>query len=178
MKFTRTRRRVATVSGVALAFLFGPGLVFAGAAHASGVVWDPGYRQIVNAETRYCADVKQEDGGNTPGARVQQWNCTGVAEQHWFPHQVAATRDVFTFTSGQSHFCLDVRNGSTAPGALIQQWPCNGTAAQEWQVMTTGEIVSRLSGQCLDTVAGSKGASLMQWPCNGNIAQRWFIWAF
>jgi Ricin-type beta-trefoil lectin domain len=102
---------------------------------SGGTIYGPEWRQIVNAESRLCVDIKQEDGSNTPAARAQQWNCTGVDEQHWLPRPDGRTPNVFTFVEGRHHLCLDVRNASQVAGQLLQQWPCNGNLAQRWQLM-------------------------------------------
>jgi len=165
--------------GIAMAALALALLGTTGTAQASGgTVYGPEWRQIVNADSRLCVDIKQEDGSNTDGARAQQWNCTGVDEQHWLPQLVPGTRDIYTFVEGRNHKCLDVRNASPDAGTILQQWTCNGTAAQQWQLRSTNEIVSQVNGQCMDTTSGSKGTVLMQWPCNGNLAQRWQLVRF
>ena len=96
----------------------------AGTATASGgIVYGPEWREIVNAETGLCVGIRQEDGADAPGARVQQGDCTGVDEQHWLPTPVPGTSNIVTFTEGRNHLCLDVHLASEDRPTLLQQWP-------------------------------------------------------
>ena len=171
----RNLRRAAVAVGALVVLLTGT----AGTATASGgIVYGPEWRKIVNAETGFCVDIRQQDGPDVPGSRAQQWNCTGVDEQHWLPTPVPGLSNIFTFTEGRNHLCLDVHLASGDPGTVLQQWPCNGTAAQQWEIRSTNEIVSQVNFQCMDTTSRNKGTVIMQWPCNGNLAQRWVLKKF
>jgi hypothetical protein len=146
-----------------------------------------GYKPIGNADRNQpCLDVKSEDNYYAPGARAQQWNCTGVQEQQWLRTYVGnlyGIPNLYTIKSERSNMCLDEVDQVSAftggpavdgVGVQIRQYPCNGAQSQNWICKSTGEIVNQLSGYCLDTTGSSKGSMVMQWPCNGNMAQRWF----
>jgi hypothetical protein len=46
--------------------------------------------EIVNTHSNHkCLDVRAQDGYYSPGARVQQWDCSGVPEQQWQFHPYA-----------------------------------------------------------------------------------------
>jgi Ricin-type beta-trefoil lectin domain len=146
-----------------------------------------GYKKIVNADIhQLCMDVKAEDNYNAPGARAQQWTCTGVPEQQWLRTYVGDrynVPDLYTIRAERSAMCLDEVDGISAftgkpssdpAGVQIRQYPCNGAQSQNWIFKSTGEVVNQVSGLCLDTTSPSKGSMIMQWTCNGNTAQRWF----
>jgi hypothetical protein len=136
---------------------------------------------------RLCIDVKREDNYNAPGARAQQWNCTGTEQQQFlrtFVGNLYGIPDLYTIRAERSGMCLDEVDGVSAftgqpttavSGVQIRQYPCNGAQSQNWVFKSTGEIVNQLSGMCLDTTSSSAGSMIMQWPCNGSIAQRWFF---
>ena len=148
----------------------------AGTATASGgIVYGPEWREIVNAETGLCVGIRQEDGADAPGARVQQGDCTGVDEQHWLPTPVPGTSNIVTFTEGRNHLCLDVHLASEDRPTLLQQWPCNGTVAQQWEIRSTGEIVAQMNSECLDTVSTKRGTVVTPSPCGGVLEQRWVL---
>jgi len=155
-------------------FLIAVGLVVGGAPASAS---SGGYYQIVNKASGQCLDVKQEDGANTPGARVQLWKCTGVAEQQWAP--IYQGNGYYRLVSKKSGQCLDIRGGNSTPGTPIQQYPCNGTWAQNWLPTSYfsggpvfGEIISGLSAACVDETGNGTGFA-MEWTCQGNNAQLW-----
>jgi len=54
-------------------------------------------------------------------------------------------------------------------------WSCSGSRSQSW-FTRGGQIVSQLTGKCLDVDAGQvrPGAHTMVWPCNRSPSQRWW----
>lgn len=72
-----------------------------------------------------CLDVKGQSTSN--GAVVQQWSCTGGANQKWTYNQV--TRELVGQQSGK---CLDVNQASTANGSRVVIWSCSSQTNQQW----------------------------------------------
>jgi hypothetical protein len=152
----------------------------------------PGYRQATNIGSGKCLDVKAEDNYYVVGARIQQWNCTGVAEQQWSLGYVGVAADgnqVWQLKSQRSGLCMSVLNASYSNGAQIVQSYCPSSAV-DWYAratlfqMTLRAIennrldfvfVSHNSGKCLDLNAAStsNGAKIQQYDCNGTDAQHW-----
>ena len=83
---TRVRRTLAGAFGVAAA-----AMVMTTALPGTAMA-DTGFGsiEIVNTYSKHrCLDVRAQDGYYSPGARVQQWDCSGVAEQQWQFHPYA-----------------------------------------------------------------------------------------
>src|SRR5262249_31569840 len=104
-----------------------------------------------------CADVT--GASTTRGAFVQQWGCSGHANQIWTLKSVGT--NTFNLVSVNSGLCLDVNGASTANGARVIQWTCNGGNNQKWKVSTQGtgfRLQALHSGQCLDVTGASTAA--------------------
>lgn len=156
---------------------------------AASIPSNRGYKQIRNADgDRLCIDVKSEDNYNADGARAQQWNCTGVAEQQWLLEDVSSIYGIpnaYRIKSQRSGKCLDESQGGSAfggpsgphgEGTQIRQYQCFTEQSETWVFnLSTNEVVNLLSGLCLDTTSSARGSMVMQWPCNGALAQRW-LW--
>src|SRR5262249_1919154 len=69
-----------------------------------------------------CLDVP--NNGNTPGAKLQLWDCWGGSNQKW------VTRPNGTLVNPASGLCVDSPFGNPANGTQLQIWDCNGTGAQ------------------------------------------------
>jgi hypothetical protein len=114
-----------------------------------------------------CADVT---GASTiRGAFVQQWGCSGHANQIWTLKSVGT--NTFNLVSANSGLCMDVSGASTTNGARIIQWTCNGGDNQKWKVSTQGagfRLQAVHSGKCLDVagVSTAPGAAYQQWTCH------------
>ena len=183
MKNFGIRRKLAAALGtacIAASFVATPLANLEGTAQASV----GNFYEIVNNGSGKCLDVRSQDGLDNPGARVQQYHCTGVDEQKWAPE--AAADGYYLLVSRRSGMCMDVRGGSVeiqqSNGDQIQQWPCAATwAEQQWQFVPTAflsgayRLVSRVSGKCLDLSGGSTadGAKIQQWDCADVTAQQW-----
>jgi hypothetical protein len=120
-------------------------------------------RRIVGAQSGRCVDVP--NSSQTPGTRVQLWDCHGQANQAW------------THTSGRQlqvygGMCLDASGGGTANGTAVIIWSCNGQANQQWNVNSNGTITGVQSGLCLDAAGAGNGAPLQLWSCGGSANQR------
>jgi hypothetical protein len=131
--------------------------------------------RLVNRNSGKCLDVNASSVAD--GGVVQQWTCTGGANQQWQVQEVAG--GYVQITNGASDRCLDVNASSTADGGVVQQWTCSGGANQQWRVQAVAaghvQLVNRNSGKCLDVAAFStaNGAKAQQWTCNGGTNQAW-----
>ncbi|MEV6973779.1 RICIN domain-containing protein [Kitasatospora sp. NPDC093806] len=166
-----TRRLGSAAAATALAL--GAGLLTAAPANADG-----GYDQTWFSDTTFvnilsgkCLEV----GGwrTDDGAPVNQWACTGGANQKW------------RFTDGQlinvnSGKCLDVPGWDTTPGIQLTQWECNGGDNQRWSAGVMGvsgmrRIFDKHTLLVLDAAGASKedGAPVIQWTRNSGANQAW-----
>jgi hypothetical protein len=137
-----------------------------------------GFYQIVNSHSGKCLDVKSEDNYYAVGARVQQYHCTGVLEQHW-AIALAADNQYFSLVSQRSGYCMEP---SLIPGNIngvqVDQAVCNSMDYQQWRSVSAGTnqvyLVNK-NGLCLDVSGGSTAdhAKVQLWSCNGTGAQIW-----
>jgi beta-glucanase (GH16 family) len=124
-----------------------------------------------------CVDVANWSTAN--GTQLQQWDCSGGANQQWTLSPSAnGTVQVRSVSSGK---CLDVRDFSTSDGAAIQQWDCSSNPNQQWTLSDDGsghyELISANDGKCLDVTGenAANGALLQQWGCWGGGNQRFAL---
>jgi hypothetical protein len=188
---TRAGRKLAGAFGaVAAAMVMTTAL--AGTALA-----DTGFGSIKVARSDKCLDVRAQDGYYSPGARVQQWDCSGVPEQQWqfhpyatvpSPNNPAVSVTLYQIRSQRSGLCMEVGAGLTH--ALIRQnncgtGPVNDTARQLFLSVPIGygtnsyKLVPWSSqSYCLDVQNGSldNGNLLQQYPCTNGLNQ-WFYGA-
>jgi hypothetical protein len=152
--------------------------------------------EIVNTHDNHkCFDVRAQDGYYSPGARVQQWDCSGVPEQQWQFHSYAAVPSpdnpavsvtLYQIRSQRSGLCMEV--GAGLSHALIRQNTCgtgsvSDTARQLFLSVPFGHGTNwyRLvpwssQSYCLDIQNGSNdnGNLLQQYPCTGGLNQMFF----
>lgn len=172
------RRRLARVLVVVAVAAAGV-LTVSGAASASASPWNP----IVNAGTNKCLDVRAQDGYYNVGARVQQWNCTGVQEQQWRAVQINSIdgfHPTWEIVSQRSGLCLG-RGAFAVDGQQAIQMPCDGSRQVGWYAGDLGDgnhdLVNIYDSRVLDLSGQSSadGAKVQLWPWNGSFAQRWRI---
>jgi hypothetical protein len=128
-----------------------------------------------------CLDVRGGPGAVNDGALIEQWSCTGEANQAWTFKVVNGTRyQIIAKSSGK---CLDLAGGGGANGTGIQQRSCNNAPTQLWTLKSiaggASEIVSVSSGRCLDVTGGisavGDGVLTELWDCTGQANQAWQI---
>ncbi len=73
-----------------------------------------------------CLDIV--NNGNTPGAKMQLWDCNGVPGQKWVPQSNGS------LLNPNSGLCLDDPSGNTTNGTQLQVWTCNGLSPQVFTV--------------------------------------------
>lgn len=137
-----------------------------------GVV--PGARYVlVNSRSGLCLDVT--NGSLSPGGRVQQWTCNGLAPQEW--RLQPGGGGVYALQSRHSGLCLSAPAASA--GAALEQRPCDGSVSQRWipRNRGVGYYVFELdgAGSCVDVAGGSvlPGGPVQAWSCNELSPQRW-----
>jgi hypothetical protein len=163
-------------------------------ALAGTAMADTGFGRIVVVNAGSCLDVRAQDGYYSPGARVQQWDCSGVPEQQWqfhpyatvpSPNNPAVSVTLYQIRSQRSGLCMEVGAGLTH--ALIRQNNCgtgsvNDTARQLFLSVPFGynnwyRLVPWSSqSYCLDVQNDSddNGNLLQQYPCTGGLNQMFY----
>jgi endo-1,4-beta-xylanase len=160
---------------------------------ASTAMADTGFGSIAVRNSGKCLDVRAQDNFFSPGARVQQWDCSGVPEQQWqyhpfgnipMPGNPAVTVTVYQIRSERSGLCMEVDAGGVH--ALVRQDTCGtGTAGDEARQLFISSAVAQgyhtlnpLSNPslCLDVQNGSNdnGNLLQQYSCTGGGNQQFF----
>jgi hypothetical protein len=163
-------------------------------ALAGTALADTGFATIQIVRSGSCLDVRAQDGFYSPGARVQQWDCSGVPEQQWqfhpyatvpSPNNPAVPVTLYQIQSGRSALCMEV--GAGGIHALVRQNHCgtgsvNDIARQLFLSVPVGHTNLRYlvpwSSQslCLDIQNGSddNGNLLQQYPCTGGTNQMFY----
>jgi hypothetical protein len=131
---------------------------------------------IVARHSGKCLDVNGYSSAD--GALINQWSCTGGANQQWTSKDLGQSR--IAIVSKLSGKCLDVPAYSTADGTQIQQYTCNSGLNQSWTLTANADgtrtVKSVVSGKCLAVASGSTadGAKVVQATCvAGATNQRW-----
>lgn len=131
---------------------------------------------IVSRVSNKCLDV--EGGSNRNAANVQQWGCSGGANQLW--DIVDLGRGEYSIMSQRSNKALTVGGGGS-DGANVEQDRWRGGDNQRWRIERAGNgayrIISIATNSCLD-VEGAKredGANIQVWGCSGGANQTWLL---
>jgi streptogrisin C len=154
----------------------GPALEAWGLALYTGGSEPPLGDAIVNRHSGKCVDVP--NAAASDGARLQQYDCWGGANQLWrFEDVGGGYHRIVSQSSGK---CLDIDGASTANGARIIQWTCHSGTNQQWQLRDAGgyvQLVARHSGKCLEVPGSStaNGTALQQYDCTSGANQQWSI---
>ncbi|MFI9719370.1 RICIN domain-containing protein [Streptomyces sp. NPDC052396] len=174
MNTTAGQRLLVSMGAVTL------GIVMAQSAPAAGAerpAAGPPYEQLINANSRKCADVP---GFSTQDkTRVEQYTCNGGANQRWTFRYLGDL--LYTVSNVNSGKCLDVPGFSSQDKTAIEQYPCNGGTNQQWRLRPLGngywEMVNVSSGKCLDVPGFSTQDKtvLEQYTCNAGTNQQWTL---
>ena len=177
--------RLATkiAAGVAALAL---GVVGHGIASASTTGPDL-YGNFRNFHSGKCLDVRTQDDALAPGARVQQYHCTGALEQQWAGHYVGHRNNgpfsdprLYQFKVKRSGMCLQPVSlpDPVVDGLPLVQWPCDETNEfQKWFARYPPDgaqgWVNARTGKCIDVPDFSTADSVIieQYQCNGSDAQ-------
>ncbi|WP_410672900.1 non-reducing end alpha-L-arabinofuranosidase family hydrolase [Amycolatopsis sp. cmx-4-68] len=161
-----SRGRISRGSRALIAGLAAAAMVALGVTVGAGPALADVTGALQGAGSGRCLDVP--NGGQTDGAYLQIYDCSGGANQQW----TFTTAGLLTVAGGK---CLDVPGSATAAGTRVQIWTCHGGANQQWRVNSDGTVVAVQSGLCLDvTGAGTaNGTAVEIWTCNGGSNQKW-----
>ncbi|WP_307718069.1 RICIN domain-containing protein [Streptomyces sp. V4I23] len=143
----------------------------------------PATTTIVAEHSSKCLDVRGGPTAVADGALIEQWSCTGQANQAWTLNDRGSGR--YELVASSSGKCVDVVDGATHNGARIQQAGCTGAPRQLWTLKSKGngsyEIISVSSGRCLDVTGGptatADGVLTELWDCTGQANQSWALTA-
>jgi hypothetical protein len=152
---------------------------------------DTAFGPVAARNSGHCLDVRQQDNYFAPGARVQQWDCSGAPEQQWsfrpytavqMPGNPGVLIELYQITSQRSGMCMTADAGGVH--ALIRQNPCGSgpIANQLWwspRVFSAPGFYVNLrpwssTSLCADIQGASdgNGAFLQLFNCTGNTNQQ------
>jgi hypothetical protein len=126
---------------------------------------------IVAKHSGKCLDVRGGVTATGNGAPIEQWTCSGQANQAWTLKDMGNFQ--YELIASNSNKCVDIFNGGTANGTAIQQMDCTGKSNQLWRLNNLGsgqyQIISISSGRCLDVTGGPSaigdGVLTELWDC-------------
>ncbi|WP_166435910.1 family 43 glycosylhydrolase [Cellulomonas shaoxiangyii] len=161
------QRRIHATGVRALVLAAAAALVAALAGTASAPPAQAAPPTLVSAQSGRCLDVVGND--STPGARIQIWDCNGVAGQGW---TLTSSGELRTFDGTR---CLDALEWGTTPGTALISWSCTGSANQRFARGGNGSLVHQPSGLCVDVTGArtANGTAVTLWTCTGRDNQRW-----
>lgn len=123
-----------------------------------------------------CLDVT--NAGTQNGAKLQQWECNGSAQQKFWLSPAAGGSYAIIGFAGK---VLDVTGQSMANTAPIEQWDYWVGSHQQWYLVQAGnnlyKVQSHLSGKVLDVTSASTadGAPIQQYDYLQGSNQQWLI---
>ena len=116
------------------------------------------------------------------GAVIEQWECTGAANQNWTLRDAGSGQ--VRLVAQHSGKCVQPVGGGTANQTGLEQRTCDAAPAQLWTrrgAATAGEyhFVHVPSGRCLDVRRSGldNGVLTSIFDCTGNANQTWTIGA-
>lgn len=124
-----------------------------------------------------CLDVAGGPQAIGNGAVIDQWTCTGEANQAWT--LIPTSGGQYQFVAQNSGKCLDVPEGIKANNVQLQQRDCVSAREQLWTLQSKPggyySIVSVASGKCVDVSTASTAdyAQVIQFDCSGRANQLW-----
>jgi hypothetical protein len=177
----RNRKVLAALAAVIGLAAIGVGL--AGSAQAaetntSGtarVAVTSDFIRIVNDHAGKCADVT--DSSTAPGARIQEWSCSGATAQAFRPIDLG--NGFFQLVNRNSALCMVVESSA---GDRVHQQFCNSAATGQWWhwaiANNTGGLflASGFPDQCLYLApnTSANGTPVVTRSCSGtNSADLW-----
>ncbi|MET8975165.1 family 43 glycosylhydrolase [Streptomyces sp. NPDC004539] len=131
---------------------------------------------LVNRNSGKCLDLSGSSSAD--GANVQQWTCTGGANQKWRVEDLGDdTSRLVNVASGK---VLDTADCSTADGADLRQWSWLNNRCQRSRLVFTAtgdyvRIVNENSGKVADVAdcGTADGTDVRQWTWLNNTCQQW-----
>ncbi|WP_163995907.1 RICIN domain-containing protein [Pyxidicoccus caerfyrddinensis] len=139
-------------------------------------------KPLVAKHSGKCLDVRGGVTAVSNGDRIDQYACTGLANQDWTLKDMGGGQyEIIARSSGK---CMETINGGTANLTGIQQWDCTGLPRQLWNMQSAGatgeyRFVHVPSGRCLDVTGGptatGDGVLMELWDCTGEANQTWTV---
>ncbi|MGJ5892143.1 family 43 glycosylhydrolase [Streptomyces niveiscabiei] len=131
---------------------------------------------LVNRNSGKCLDVNGSSSAD--GANVQQWTCTGGANQKWRVEDLGDdTNRLVNVASGK---VLDTADCSAADGADLRQWSWLNNKCQRFRLVFTASgdhvrLVNENSGKVADAAdcGAADGTDVRQWTWLNNNCQQW-----
>jgi len=154
---------------------------------------DTGFSRILARNSAKCLDVRAQDNFFSPGARIQQWDCSGAAEQQWSFHPYATVPMpgnpgisivLYQIKSERSGLCMEADAGGVH--AQIRQNTCGNGQVSDlahqlwWSRPVPGNYVNLKAfsnpSLCADIAGASddNGAMLQLYNCTGNTNQHFY----
>lgn len=123
-----------------------------------------------------CLDVAGGPQATGNGNDIDQWSCTGEANQEWTVQERSGGQYELVATS--SGKCLQVPDGATN-GTVLEQWDCQEVDRQRWTITDEGDgfnrLVSVATSKCVEVQGASTAdfALVQQSDCTGADHQQW-----
>ncbi|BBC36975.1 Hydrolase [Streptomyces graminofaciens] len=130
---------------------------------------------IVNRNSGKCLDVN--NSSTADGANIQQWSCTGGANQKWrIEDRADDTSRLVNVATGK---VADIADCNSADGTDIRQWSWLNNNCQKFRLIYTGsdyvQIVNVATGKVMDVAncGTANGTDVRQWSWLNNNCQQW-----
>ncbi len=133
---------------------------------------------VLSKNSGKCLEVRGGVGATQAAAGLDQWTCTGAANQSFELTPVSGTAG-YKITAKNSGLQLDVFGQGTSDGTAVIQWPFWGGANETWNVQPTADgyftVSPESTNKCMDVsgVSVADGAEVWQWTCLGTDNQKW-----
>lgn len=141
---------------------------------SNGGITPPGGQVALKARNSgKCLDLQHWSSANR--ANIQQWGCTGLANQKWRFEEVWGR---YVLRSQHSWKCAEVSRKSWSWGANVAQWKCHKGQHQQFDLVARGNgwfnLKVKHSGKCLavDNSSTWNGANIVQQRCHNGWNQQ------
>ncbi|SFV16998.1 RICIN domain-containing protein [Pseudoduganella namucuonensis] len=124
------------------------------------------------------------DSSNTPQSPLKLLTCTYGNAQRWHkstPEVAPMPGEVVTFSNGANGYHLSTPANVMQAAPVIQApAPGNGAIMNRWRLTASGDgpyfqVVSEMTGLCLDAYGSSDQSQAGTWLCHGGDNQKWSI---
>jgi hypothetical protein len=137
---------------------------------------------IIAEHSGQCLDVRGGPTATQDGALIEQWGCSGEANQDW--NLNSKGNGQYEIIARSSNKCIEPIGGGTENYTQIQQATCDGSSKQLWTVRAKPsggryEIINVNANRCLDVIGGPtatlEGTLTELWDCTGEANQSWAL---
>jgi hypothetical protein len=129
--------------------------------------------KLVDWNTGKCLDVN----GNSNGSVLQQWSCSGNANQRITPIDLGNGYYNLRVKQGTGN-CLQAASAANSSGQwLVTQQPCGTATSQQVQITSSSyyEMHFRNTGRCLDLADSNNGTKALQKSCTDASSQQFYL---